>query len=136
MLKLDQHCFESDIAYSRAELSSYVNRKGSFTIVAAPEQEPKRVAGFITVEMHSKGYGHVITIDIHEEFRRKGLGTQLMKAAEEKVRDLEGFMLALEVAVNNAPAIEFYRKHGYQKVKTIAGYYQGRLDALLLTKRL
>ncbi len=139
LYKLDQQCFAPGIAYSRAELSSYVARKGSFTIVAEdPERTnaAEKIAGFITVEMTPKGFGHVITIDTRPQHRRKGLGTLLMEAAEKKVRELDGFMVALEVAVDNAPAISFYKRHKYNVVKTIPRYYNRELDALLMTKRL
>ncbi len=139
LYKLDQQCFPPGIAYSRAELSSYVERKGSFTIVAEwPEGKTnaEKVAGFITVEMTSRSYGHIITIDTRPEHRRRGLGTLLMEAAEKKIRDLDGFMVALEVAVDNAPAIAFYKRHKYNVLKTLPRYYNRELDGLLMTKRL
>ncbi len=135
LFALDQACFPPGIAYSRAELSSYIARKASFTIVAEPES-PGPVAGFITVELHKKGFGHVITIDTRPELRRKGVGTALMNAAEAKVRDLDGFMMVLEVAMNNLPALRFYERHGYHILKTLPRYYNGELDALQMNKRL
>jgi len=151
LYRLDQQCFPPGIAYSRAELSSYVARKGSFTIVAefvaeeasseegsaarSPAVKPA-IAGFITVEMHPKGYGHIITIDTRAEFRRQHLGSMLIEAAEKHVSDLGGFMTILEVAVNNAAAIAFYKRHRYVTVKTLPRYYNGELDALLLSRRL
>ncbi len=139
LYKLDQQCFPPGIAYSRAELSSYIARKNSFTLIAeSPEGKSaaEKIAGFITVEMTNKGYGHIITIDTRPEHRRKGLGTLLMEGAEKKIRDLEGFMVALEVAVDNAPAITFYKRHKYNVLKTLPRYYNGQVDGLLMTKRL
>ena len=154
LYRLDQQCFPPGIAYSRAELSSYVARKGSFTIVAEfvadetssgegspaaaakPTEVKPAIAGFITVEMHPKGYGHIITIDTRAEFRRQHLGSMLIEAAEKHVSDLGGFMTILEVAVNNVAAIAFYKRHRYVTVKTLPRYYNGELDALLLSRRL
>ncbi|HYE23887.1 MAG TPA: N-acetyltransferase [Clostridia bacterium] len=134
LFKLDQQCFPPTIAYSRAELSSYIERKAAFTIVA--ETEDRRVAGFVTAEMHPKGYGHIITIDTRPEYRRQKLGSLLIDAAERKVRDLDGFMVVLEVAVDNKGAISFYKRHGYTLLKTLPRYYNGQVDGLFLTKRL
>lgn len=139
LFKLDQECFPPGIAYSRAELSSYIARKGSFTLVAEFQEgksAAEKLAGFITVEMTPKGYGHIITIDTRPQHRRKGLGTLLMEAGEKKIRDLDGFMVALEVAVDNAPAISFYKRHKYTVLKTLPRYYHRELDGLLMTKRL
>lgn len=145
LFKLDQKCFEPGIAYSRAELSSYIARKGSFTIVAEevpdseaaaqPSRKP-RIVGFVTVEMNLKGYGHIITIDTHPDLRRKKLGSTLMGAAEKKIRDLDGFMVVLEVAVNNIPAITFYKRHHYSVLRKLPRYYANKLDGLFMTKRL
>jgi [ribosomal protein S18]-alanine N-acetyltransferase len=139
LFKLDQQCFAPDIAYSRAELSSYVERKGSFTLIAEnPEGKTaaEKIAGFVTVEITREGYGHIITIDTRPQFRRQGLGTLLMEGAEKKIKALEGFMVALEVAVDNTAAITFYKRHKYNVLKTLPRYYNGKVDGLLMTKRL
>lgn len=140
LYKLDQRCFAAGIAYSRAELSSYTARKGSNTVVAecvAPEGSPARaeLAGFIVTEMDPRGYGHIITLDVEQRFRRQKLATKLLEAAEDYVAKQGGFMLVLEVAVDNLGAIDFYKKHGYKLVKTLTNYYDGRLDGLLMSRR-
>jgi ribosomal-protein-alanine N-acetyltransferase len=141
MHSIDQQCFPLGIAYSRVEMHFYTRRKGAFTIVAewdeaAPADKRKgKLAGFTIVEM-LKGFGHVITIDIRAEARRTGLGSRLMEAAEARIKEQGGRLMVLEVAVNNGPAIAFYKRHGYTVDKTIPGYYNGELDALFMVKRL
>lgn len=136
---IDQECFDPEIAYSREEMRYYLRRKGAFAIVAEVENgagHQRPMAGFTVIEMHPKGFGHVITIDIRRQFRGSGLGTQLMQAAEERVSARGARVMALEVAVNNLGAIRFYKRHGYTVVKTIPRYYPGELDGLLMTKKL
>ena len=94
------------------------------------------IAGFVVVELHQEGYGHVITLDVRRDFRRHRLGTLLMEAAEERVRKLGGFMMVLEAAVNNAAALAFYERHRYKVLRRLPHYYAHRLDALFMTKRL
>jgi ribosomal protein S18 acetylase RimI-like enzyme len=94
------------------------------------------IAGFVVVELHQEGYGHVITLDVRSDFRRHRLGTLLMQAAEERVRKLGGFMMVLEAAVNNAGALAFYERHRYKILKRLPRYYNHNLDALFMTKRL
>lgn len=145
LYRLDQECFEAGIAYSRAELTSFIQRKNSFCIVAELEQEWKEgekkfetgtIAGFIVAELSPKGYGHVITIDVRSEFRRKQLGSDLLEAVEEKLRSRDAFMLVLETAVNNIAAIRFYKRHKFAVARTLPRYYKGELDAFFMTKRL
>ncbi len=146
--RIDQECFDEGIAYSRAELSSYIQRRGSFTIVAeltedwtsedvpAAKFEKGTIAGFIVAELHPKGYGHIITIDTRKQFRRQKLGSTLLKAAEDQLREHDCFMTVLEVAVNNIGAITFYKRHGYTVARTIPRYYKRELDAFIMTNRL
>ena len=95
-----------------------------------------RIAGFILIEIHHQGYGHVITIDVPREHRRRRLGTLLLQAAEERVRKIGGFMMVLETAVNNDAALAFYKTHKYKVIHRLPGYYGKRLDAWFLSKRL
>jgi ribosomal protein S18 acetylase RimI-like enzyme len=44
--------------------------------------------------------------------------------------------VALETPVNNAAAFRFYTQKGYFVEKTVAGYYSGQMDALVMTKDL
>jgi len=157
LYRLDQECFEAGISYSRAELSSFIHRRGSFCVVAELEQEwssdsahatpaqksrppvkfePGTVAGFIVAELHPKGYGHIITIDVRQEFRRVELGSKLLTAAEERLRKQNAFMVVLEVAVSNLAAITFYKRRQFNIARTIPRYYKDELDAFFMTKRL
>jgi len=45
-------------------------------------------------------------------------------------------MVVLEVAVNNHPALAFYERHGFKKVKVLERYYNRDVDAIFMTKRL
>jgi ribosomal-protein-alanine acetyltransferase len=130
--QLDQICFARGIAYTRPELRHFLLAQTAVTIVAEMES---KIAGFLIADT-DKHHGHIITIDVHPDSRRSGLGTQLMDAAEVRMRDLGVRQIALEVAVNNMPAISFYKRRGYSVLKTIPRYYNGELDALLMGKLL
>lgn len=131
--RIDQECFEPGIAYSRFELAHYMRRRGAFTLLA--EQSPGSVAGFIVAETRA-AVGHIITLDVLAKARRMGLGSRLMAEAEEKLRTAGCSGAYLETAVDNVPAITFYKRQGYSVLKTIPRYYKGRLDALVMGKRL
>ena len=131
--KLDQTCFTRGIAYSKAELAFYIRQPRAFTIVAEKAGE---VCGFIVIERSKKQTGRIITIDVHPEQRRAGLGSLLMKAAEKRLGAEQTQRVILEVAVDNVTAIAFYKRHGYSVVGTIPRYYLGSLDALRMEKGL
>lgn len=132
LLALDRACFRPGIAYSRAELEYFLFHPRSVSIIAEGEDG---IAGFAIVEFHlEKGQrvGHIITIDVAEAQRRRGVGLMLMEALLDQCRRAEAFHLRLEVAVDNAGAIAFYRRLGFTETGRIPGYYLGRLDALTM----
>ena len=53
---------------------------------------------------------------VEEGFRRRGIGTLLMKHAVTIARDKGARMLVLETQTNNADAIEFYLNFGFQLI--------------------
>jgi len=53
---------------------------------------------------------------VEEEYRRRRIGTLLMKHAVKIARDKGARMLVLETQTNNATAIEFYLKFGFQLI--------------------
>jgi ribosomal protein S18 acetylase RimI-like enzyme len=65
-----------------------------------------------------------------------GVGSDLLRAAEEKLVRAGAAAVALETPVNNEAAMRFYKRKGYFVEKTVAGYYSGVLDALVMTKDL
>ena len=141
--EIDQECFPRGIAYSQAELLSYIRRPQSCTLVAerAPGQGPEKSAlpavmvGFIVAEPNRQA-GHIITIDVVKEARRSGLGSRLLAAAEARLREQGCDRVYLETAIDNASALAFYKRHDYFLVKTVPRYYANGVDAFVLKKDL
>jgi [ribosomal protein S18]-alanine N-acetyltransferase len=133
--KLDQECFPPGLAYTRFELAAYLKRSGAFTLVAAPA-EGTDILGFIVAEASRRRVGHIITIDVRQSARRFGIASQLLRAAETRLRSAQCRLVRLETAVDNRGALAFYQRHHYEVIKTQPGYYSNGLDAFLLQKDL
>ena len=146
--RIDQACFDPKLAYSRAEMAFYMRRPGSFTLVAEAEggqdsgkgSAPEGIVGFgilgfIMAEIRRKS-GHIITIDVVAEARRTGVGSALLRAAEDRLLRAGAVAVALETPADNAAAIRFYKQKGYFVEKTVARYYSNQMDALVMTKEL
>ena len=112
----------------------------AFTLVGTGSnpgrKEEAPIMGFLVGQILRSGLGHIVTIDVKAEARREGLGLRLMEAAEQRIRSAGGKSIYLETAVNNDAAIRFYKKLGYFVIKTLRGYYAGKLDGLLMRKHL
>ncbi len=137
--QIDQSCFPPGIAYSKAELQAYVSAPRVFTLLAENAEANNLgnpILGFIVAHVSSTKGAHIITIDVVSAGRRFGVGSALLKAAEERLRSANCDRVRLETAVDNLPAQKFYERHGYAVVKRIAGYYSTGLDAFVLIKTL
>jgi [ribosomal protein S18]-alanine N-acetyltransferase len=140
---IDQQCFAPGISYSKAEMAAYMRVPGSFTVVAEndgdqsgdplPRQE---IVGFVVANCSRKRIGHVVTIDVLPKAQGLGLGTALLRAAEDRFAAGGCKTVRLEAAVNNESALKFYKRHGYSVVRTIPEYYPDGVDAFVLKKDL
>ena len=130
--QMDQECFPPGISYSKEELKAYMGHRGAFTLVAI--EVHGTVAGFIVT--HGGPVGHVITIDVATAARRSGVGSLLLQAAEQKLREGGCRAVGLETAVDNRTALAFYKRHGYNVIRTWPRYYSNGVDALVLKKLL
>jgi ribosomal-protein-alanine N-acetyltransferase len=131
--RMDQECFPPGIAYSKRELKEYMRHRGSFTLVAS-DAHTGVVAGFTVV--HQAPTAHVITIDVVTQARRAGVGSLLLRAAEDRLRAAGSNAVGLETAVDNLAALAFYKRHGYRVIRTWPRYYSNGVDALVLKKEL
>jgi len=136
LLEIDQACFVRGIAYTPAEMGHFLNLKSAVRIVGEQDGDIK---GFIIADKFrprrsGQFMGKIITIDVLEEARRTGLGGQLLMAAETELKKAGCSHVSLEVAVDNFPALKFYKKHGYTGLKILPRYYLNSLDALLMGK--
>jgi [ribosomal protein S18]-alanine N-acetyltransferase len=139
--RIDQACFDPQLAYSRTELALYMRRPGAFTLVAQADGEEgpggagTRIIGFTVAEAQQKT-GHIVTIDVIAEARREGTGSALLLAAEKRLQQAGAVVVELETPVNNASAIRFYKALGYFVERTVTGYYSNQMNALVMRKEL
>jgi ribosomal-protein-alanine N-acetyltransferase len=78
----------------------------------------------------------VISIDVLPSSRRLGIGSSLLKMAEQRLIEKRCQSVVLETAVDNHPALSFYKRHGYYIVRSVPRYYPNGVDALVLQKEL
>ena len=130
--RMDQVCFPPGISYSKRELKSFMRHRGSFTLVATDAKE--ELQGFIVA--HCGATGHVVTIDVGPHARRSGVGSLLLRTAEERMRTAGCRAVGLETAVDNVTALSFYKRHGYDVIRTWPRYYSNGVNALVLKKQL
>lgn len=131
--QMDQECFPPGIAYSKTDLAAFMRNRGAFTLIAV-NADGGNIGGFIVAS--GAPIGHVITIDVAPAARRSGVGSLLLQAAEQRLREKGCGAVGLETAVDNLGALAFYKRHGYSVIRTWPRYYSNGVDALVLKKLL
>jgi ribosomal-protein-alanine N-acetyltransferase len=130
--EIDRECFAPGIAYSRRLIRDLLAVADVFCRVA---EIAGTIAGF-TIAHASAGEGHIITLDVGEQFRRRRVGTQLLAAVEDELSRRAARQVWLETATDNHPAIAFWQKHGYRIESVLKHYYGLGKDAFAMSKRL
>ncbi len=77
--------------------------------------------------------GHVISIAVLPEHHRKGIGNQLIKEATRAMVYYKAKECYLEVRESNLPAIELYKKLGFEVVRSIRNYYADGENAYVMS---
>ncbi len=86
--------------------------------------------GFLTKK------GHLVSIAVLENHRRKGVGMLLMKKVLKAMEEYNAKECFLEVRISNNNAILMYKKLGFVDKKHLPGYYRDGEDAFMMTRRL
>jgi ribosomal-protein-alanine N-acetyltransferase len=80
--------------------------------------------------------GHVVSIAVLPQGRRKGVAQELMTKAMAGMRHYKAKLAYLEVRVTNDPGVALYRKLGFEVSRPLHGYYSDGEDAYVMTKKL
>ncbi len=80
--------------------------------------------------------GHVVSIAVMPQSRRKGIAQALIRRAAEGMGYYKAKQGFLEVRVTNESGISLYKKLGFEITRTINGYYSDGEDAYVMTKKL
>ena len=134
LYSIENECF-GDEAFSKQQITSLTVSYNSLGLVA--KQEGK-ILGFIFGSIYYERkelVGHVLTIDVRQDYRRKGIATTLILELEKLFREQGATASRLEVRKDNTSGILFYQKLEYEKMGELEGYY-GNMDGVYFRKRL
>ncbi len=80
--------------------------------------------------------GHIISIAVLPGHQHKGIGYALMQEATRAMVTYNAKECYLEVRESNLPAVELYKKLGFDIARTIISYYADGENAFVMAKKL
>ncbi len=110
VMEIEKSSFASPWSRRSFEAEIALNRPYSHSLVAILD---KRIVGFICFQ-YVVSDAHIINLAVHPDYRRRGIGRQLLKHALRCGYKLGVERMVLEVRVSNQPAFELYRQSGFR----------------------
>jgi ribosomal-protein-alanine acetyltransferase len=129
---IEEQCF-SEEAFSRRQIAYLLTDYNTIALVAKNNFE---IAGFIIAQIDIEDnteYGHIITLNIPHNYRRKHVATQLLQEIQTVMRQRGITEIRLEVREDNHAAIKLYQALSYQILGKLEKYY-GKKHGLYLKK--
>ena len=127
---IEKECFGRD-AWSEKSVSGELTNALALWLVAV---EGETVAGYVGSQTVCNETD-MMNVAVTADFRRRGIGEQLVTALVEELKTIDSHCLTLEVRVSNLPAVSLYTKMGFHQVGRRPNYYRNpREDALILRK--
>ena len=95
----------------------------------------ERVVGFMIYELH-KNRLHILNFAVHDQLRRRGIGTQMIRKLVSKLSSQRRNRIMLEIRETNLPAQLFFRELGFRAVSVLRDFYEDTTeDAYLMQYR-
>ncbi len=134
VFRLDQRCFLDGEAYTRETLDYLLTSSQalSYRSVTSGGQ----MTGFVIGLVEDDALGHVTTLGVAPEHRRRGLAASLMEKMEDAFKKRGVRMVRLEVRSVNTAAVNLYRSLGYVVTQRLPRYYVNGGDGFLMIKGL
>lgn len=135
VLKLNFRCFKAGENYTKHTFSYLLNEPNSLSYRVVTSDNT--IVGFIFIMVNrNDGTGHITTIAVAPEHRRRGLAVKLLRHSEEALKKRDVRITMLEVRVSNVPAQILYGNYGYTIVQRLPKYYNNGEDGFLMVKSL
>ena len=127
--QIEKLCFSDP--WSEKSVASELNNRLSLWLVAL---DGDTVAGYVGSQS-VLDEADMMNIAVHPDYRRQGIGRDLVLALADALKEKGIRGLMLEVRASNAPAIALYEQLGFRQVGMRPNYYRNpKENALILRK--
>ena len=82
-----------------------------------------RVVGFMIYDFHKRHY-HILNFAVASDYRRRGVGVQMLESTKRKLRSQRRTRIMLEVRETNVAGQQFFASQKFRAVGIVRNYYQ------------
>lgn len=132
---IEQRCFTKE-AWSKRQIATFLEASDSVSLTI---REKGEIVGFViglVNQFDGMKIGHIVTIEVLPNFRRRGVGLTLLKSVEQEFKNTGVKVCYLEVREDNLAALRLYRKAGYAECERLENYYSRGGHGVRLEKTL
>lgn len=131
IMEVEKKCFSTP--WSKNMFLSEIYNENTFLYVLL---ENHTVIGYISL-FKVLDEIHINNIAVDPDCQRKGYASLIMEKSIEIAKELSAMCMTLEVRKANTPAIELYKKYGFEILGFRKDYYKNpKEDAIIMTKEL
>ncbi|KAL4620374.1 hypothetical protein ACB092_06G149500 [Castanea dentata] len=125
IVKLERKIFPKHESLARS-FDDEMRKKNSGLLYVEVDRE---VVAYVMYSWPSSLYASITKLAVKENCRRLGHGEALLKAAIQKCRTRNVHRITLHVDPLRTPAMNLYKKYGFQVDNLIEGYYSSDRNA-------
>ena len=132
---IEKKCFPTEAFDRRLIKNLLMNPKS--VVIKATETSGEIIGNIIGIikKENSTSLGRIFSLCVLDEYRKKGIASQLIQLLEEEFRSRGIKQVRLEVSTFNNTAQSFYKRRGYKMTQhVLANFYNDGSDACVMIK--
>ncbi|MCQ5340474.1 MAG: ribosomal protein S18-alanine N-acetyltransferase [Candidatus Methanomethylicia archaeon] len=114
--------------YPYGLLKAFLFHPGVYLVAIIEE----KIIGYCIGIIRNEDIGHIISIAVDKNYRRRGIGTILLRNTINELMKLGARKIRIEVRESNIAAIKLYEKIGFREKERIYGYYSDGETAIVM----
>ncbi|RZN57336.1 MAG: ribosomal-protein-alanine N-acetyltransferase [Candidatus Methanomethylicota archaeon] len=114
--------------YPYGLLKAFLFHPGVYLVAIVEE----KIIGYCIGIIRNEDIGHIISIAVDKNYRRRGIGTILLRNTINELMKLGARKIRIEVRESNIAAIKLYEKIGFREKEKIYGYYSDDETAIVM----
>jgi len=128
VLDIEDNSFE--YPWSEEDFVNCLRQRNCIPMIS--ESNKNIINGYMIYELHKKRL-HILNFAVDQEYRRRGIGTQMITKLQGKLSHQKRTRLLIEVRERNLPMLKFLKSQGFRATNVLRDFYEDTTeDAYLM----